>query len=83
MMNEPATKQIDRDWLTAQVEAMIEDEDEIQPEENLMLYGLDSVNVMKLIALLEQQDIRISFEELATAPSINAWWALIEQRSKA
>ncbi|WP_372801633.1 phosphopantetheine-binding protein, partial [Paracoccus seriniphilus] len=37
----------DREWLAAKVAEMIEDEEEILPDENLMMYGLDSVSVMK------------------------------------
>ncbi|MDB6176383.1 phosphopantetheine-binding protein [Paracoccus sp. Z330] len=79
-MNDLSSRAIDRDWLAAQIVAIIEDEEEICPDENLMMYGLDSVGVMKLIATLEQRGVTLSFDELAAEPSVNAWWTLIEAR---
>ena len=34
------------DWLLARVQKMIEDDGEIDPAENLVLYGLDSIAVI-------------------------------------
>lgn len=82
-MNDMSPNAPDREWLAAKVAEMIEDEEEILPDENLMMYGLDSVSVMKLIAELEQRGVRIGFDELAANPSIDAWWALIESRLEA
>ncbi|WP_134681711.1 phosphopantetheine-binding protein [Paracoccus ravus] len=76
-------KTIDRDWLIAQVAGMIEDEEDIDPGENLTLYGLDSISVMRLLAELERHGIRLTMLELAHEPSIDAWWALIEPRQAA
>ena len=36
---------IDRDWLTARAQQLIEDDCDIDPAENLVLYGLDSIAV--------------------------------------
>lgn len=70
----------DLDWLTGRIVAMVDDEGPIDPAENLLLYGLDSIQVMTLAGDLEAMGIRISFQELAQNPSIEAWWALIRQR---
>ncbi len=57
-----------------------EDPELFDPDENLIDYGLDSIQVMTLISEWEKQGITLSFEELAQAPSLNAWWELIESQ---
>lgn len=68
-----------REWLRARVEELIEDGTEIDPEENLIFYGLDSLQVMKLAAELKQHGVVVSFEELARDPRLTAWWTLIDK----
>ena len=72
-----------RNWLNDQIAAMAEDEDEIAPDDSLILFGLDSIRVMEFIGTLEEQGIKVSFEELISKPTPNAWWALIEARTPA
>lgn len=55
---------------------------EIDPDDNLLDYGLDSVQVMTLISEWQQRGITIQFEELARNPSLNAWWSLIQARQE-
>ncbi len=71
---------IDRDWLTACAQQLIEDDCDIDPAENLVLYGLDSIAVMTFSAELKQMGVEASFEELAREPSLENWWALISSR---
>lgn len=71
---------LSRDWLTARVTAMIDDDCAIDPAENLVLYGLDSIAVMSFAAELEQMGIKASFEDLAREPTLDNWWALIAAR---
>ena len=72
--------QLSQDWLVARVQGMIDDECDIDPTENLVLYGLDSIAVMTFSSELKQMGITASFEELAAEPTIDAWWALIGAR---
>ena len=74
------TQPLDRSWLTAQIALMIEDDDEVGPDESLVLFGLDSIRVMEFASLLKTQGISVSFEELIRQPTPNAWWSLIETR---
>lgn len=74
------TQSIDKDWLSAQLAEMIEDDEDIDPAENLTFYGLDSVAVMRLISDLEARGIRVTMEELSKNPTLDAWWALISAR---
>lgn len=70
-----------QDWLKARVLQWIdEDEGQFDPSENLMHYGLDSIQVMALVAELKKLGVVLSFEELARTPTLNAWWSLIESK---
>ncbi|WP_313351607.1 phosphopantetheine-binding protein [Paracoccus sp. (in: a-proteobacteria)] len=68
------------EWLAARVQKMIEDDCEIEPSENLVLYGLDSIAVMTFSSELKQIGVEASFEELAREPTLENWWALIASR---
>lgn len=59
------------------------DEDEFDEHESLIDYGLDSVQVMNLIALWQQQGIETNFIELAQIPTLAAWVELISDRKAA
>ena len=48
--------QVDREWLAGQVARLVE-EDGIDPDDDLTLYGLDSMGVMRLAMLLEERGI--------------------------
>lgn len=54
--------------------------DEFDEHESLIDYGLDSVQVMNLISLWQQQGIETNFIELAQMPTLAAWVELIESR---
>ncbi|WP_206078344.1 phosphopantetheine-binding protein [Poseidonocella sp. HB161398] len=75
-----AAQPLSRDWLETRVLALIEDETEIDPSENLIFYGLDSIRVMELSSELAQHGVTVSFEELALDPTVERWWSLIEAR---
>lgn len=72
--------QATREWLQARVLELVEDETELDPEENLIYYGLDSVQVMVLAGELKERGIIVGFDDLARVPTLNGWWSLIEQR---
>lgn len=69
-----------RDWLQGRVSDLIEDDAELDPEENLIFYGLDSIQVMKLAAELKERGVTVAFDELARVPTLNGWWSLIEAK---
>lgn len=71
---------IDRDWLESRVARMVDDDEAIDPAENLLFYGVDSIAVMELGAELSRAGITVSFAELAEVPTLEAWWALIRAR---
>lgn len=72
--------QATREWLQARVLELVEDETELDPDENLIFYGLDSVQVMVLASELKERGVVVGFDDLARVPTLNGWWSLIEQR---
>lgn len=58
------------------------DEDNFDEHENLIDYGLDSIQVMNLIALWQQQGVETNFIELAQMPTLAAWVELLAERKE-
>ena len=77
---EDTAKKITQQWLHIRVEQLIEEEEEIDPDENLIVYGLDSLRIMQFSAELKSYGIDIGFEEIARNPTLSSWWALIQTR---
>lgn len=69
-------------WLYEKVQKLVEEE-ELDPAENLILYGLDSLRIMQFSAELKQYGLEIYFEELGQEPSIEHWWNLIQSKQAA
>jgi len=69
-------------WLYEKVQKLVEEE-ELDPSENLILYGLDSLRIMQFSAELKQYGLDIYFEELGQEPSIEHWWNLIKSKQAA
>jgi len=67
--------------LRTQIAPFIEDADELQDDDNLMDFGLDSVAVMTLISKWQQQGINANFVDLSKTPSIDGFWQVISQSS--
>ncbi len=70
-----------REWLRQRLLQCIDaGEGEFDGDDNLMDYGLDSVQVMSLIAEWGKLGVKIKFEDLARTPTLNAWWNLLAER---
>lgn len=78
-----STNKITQQWVYDQLIKLIEEDDEeIDPEENLIVYGLDSLSIMQFASELKKQGVEVSFEEIARDPTLSNWWALIKERQK-
>ncbi|WP_170976349.1 phosphopantetheine-binding protein [Rhizobium sp. FKL33] len=49
-------------------------------DDNLLDFGLTSIDVMKLVTEWKQADIEIDFIALARGPTIDGMWHLLQQR---
>ncbi|MEF3365038.1 isochorismatase family protein [Methylocystis sp. 9N] len=67
--------------LKTQLLTMVEiDEEQFDPNENLIDYGLDSVRTMAIVSEWRKLGIDVSFVDLARQPTLNGWWELIERK---
>jgi bifunctional isochorismate lyase / aryl carrier protein len=66
----------------AQIFAFLDEEDlqEFDADEELIDYGLDSIQIMSLVSKWKAQGVHVSFQELATSATLNGWWNLIQSK---
>lgn len=71
---------VTREWLATQIRQLVDDWCWPQDaSENLMDFGLDSVQVMQLTGRLHDLGVNVMFEQLADDPRFNHWWQAIEK----
>lgn len=74
---EPAVAGISKQALRQQIMRFLDEEAE--DDDNLMDFGLTSIDVMKLVAEWKKADIEIDFMELARRPTIDGMWQLLQR----
>ncbi len=73
-----------REALKVRLLTMLDEIDEpFDPDENLLDYGLDSIQIMSLLSEWREQGLELSFTDLAKTPTLNGWWALIREHGGA
>ncbi|MCL2897934.1 isochorismatase [Brenneria tiliae] len=78
--DEPAAQGYGKSRLRAELLPLLdEDCGEVDDDENLLDYGLDSVRIMSLAARWRQQGHDVDFVALVKSPTINHWLALLAQ----
>lgn len=78
------SQQLSRHWLEAQLLQLIDEETtDLNPDENLIHYGLESIQVMNLAIKLKELGVELRFEELARVPTLSGMWAVIERKRQA
>lgn len=73
----------DQAWLRAQLAPFLDAGDTPAGDDNLIDYGLDSVQVMTLVGEWQRLGLSVGFAELAREPSLDAWMALIDAQCRA
>ncbi len=69
-----------REAFEARLLTMLDEMDEpFDPDENLLDYGLDSIQIMSLLSEWREQGLELSFTDLAKTPTLNGWWTLIRE----
>lgn len=53
--------------------------DELQDDDSLLDWGLDSIRIMSLLEGWRRAGLEINFMTLAEQPTLTAWWALLNQ----
>ncbi|WP_040259657.1 isochorismatase family protein [Pseudomonas massiliensis] len=77
-----AAPRFDQAWLLAELAPYLDQDDDLpEGSDNLMDYGLDSVQVMTLVSAWQRLGLEVSFAELAAQPTLDGWLKII--RSKA
>lgn len=76
---DPKSSELSKNSLRAQIMPLIEDADELDDDDNLMDFGLDSVAVMRLMSTWQKQGIDVTFVDLAKSPSINGFWHIVSK----
>lgn len=60
----------------------LSDED-IPTDADLVELGLDSLDLMRLVNEWRVRGLPVTFRELATAPTVDRWWARVEELCRA
>lgn len=77
LIGQPAPA-LDQAWLLAQLTPLLDADDGVpDADDNLMDFGLDSVQVMTLIGNWQRQGLDVSFAELAGKPTLAGWLDLL------
>ncbi|ACS86846.1 isochorismatase family protein [Musicola paradisiaca] len=62
--------------------ALLNDSEQPEDDDNLIDYGLDSVQIMALTARWSQIYADIDFIKLAQNPTINGWWSMLAREDQ-
>ncbi|MFT4047571.1 MAG: isochorismatase family protein [Solimonas sp.] len=68
------------EWLRREVLPHLDDGAGLGEHDNLLDYGLSSVQLMQLVGRWEKRGLALRFEELAETPTLAAWATLIARR---
>jgi aryl carrier-like protein len=70
------TRETLREWIAVRLEIPPA---EIPYDTNLVTLGVDSLELMAVVNRLRRQGIVVTFEALATEPTLDTWWRVITE----
>ncbi|OPC79595.1 hypothetical protein B4N89_00310 [Embleya scabrispora] len=59
------------------------DPDNLRGDQNLVLLGLGSLEMMRLVNQWRRLGLRVAFQDLAARPTLDAWWQRIDAAQRA
>ncbi|GCE02297.1 phosphopantetheine-binding protein [Embleya hyalina] len=59
------------------------DPDNLRGDQNLVLLGLGSLEMMRLVNQWRRLGLRVAFQDLAAQPTLDAWWQRIDAARRA
>lgn len=59
------------------VQQLISDDELLNPYEDLIMSGLDSLKIMQFSSELKVHGIQIGYAELIRNPILSSWWLLL------
>ncbi|WP_367127392.1 phosphopantetheine-binding protein [Saccharothrix sp. HUAS TT1] len=74
MMTSPSRVLTRQDVREAVARRLGVDPDDIDVDENLVVLGLGSLEMMQLVNDWERAGVRVEFRELAAGPTLRGWW---------
>ncbi|TDO98906.1 isochorismatase [Marinomonas balearica] len=68
--------------LKSQILELLDDDDvpDFEESDELIDYGVDSIQIMSFVTQWRELGIDVTFAELAQASSLNGWWALVQSK---
>ncbi len=78
---QPRIPRHQQDLLELVAELLGEAPEEIEPTENLVETGIDSVTVMRIVDAWTRGGLAIKFAELFERPTVADWWRLVAERT--
>lgn len=61
--------------------SLLQDVNDLDEQENLVYYGLCSLQIMNLSIFWRNAGLSVNFIDLAKQPTLAAWWQLIESKN--
>ena len=61
--------------------SMLQGVNELDEQENLVYYGLCSLQIMNLSNFWRNAGLPVNFIDLVKQPTLAAWWQLIEEKN--
>lgn len=54
--------------------------EELEDDDNLLDWGLDSMRIFNLTVEWSQYGVELGFADLAEAPTLAAWWQIVQRQ---
>ncbi|MBV8994171.1 MAG: hypothetical protein JO287_10840 [Pseudonocardiales bacterium] len=80
LTNDPVTRQTLQTLIATRLDISLA---EITGDTNLITLGMNSLEIMTIVNRLRRHGIPATYEQLATQPTLDAWWKAITTATQA